>query len=98
MTALELDEINNEYLLRLESYGYLSNTDIQSLISDLQNAGITNISTTGTTRTAQDYGARVYLKYTGKYKTDTLNFNNFKPRKEVKQIDIAVSKQTISKN
>ena len=63
-----------EYLLIMETEGYLKPADQSALIADLQSEGLYNISISGTTTREVNYGDRIYLKITGTYDDNILAF------------------------
>lgn len=54
------------YVLRMETCGYLTAEDEQALRKELLEQGVTEISLDGTTREEVDYGAEITLRITGK--------------------------------
>ena len=54
-----------EYLLIMETEGYLTPADQASLIAELESEGLYNISLSGTTTSQVGYGDRIYLCITG---------------------------------
>ena len=56
-----------EYLLIMETEGYLKPEDAADLVAELNSYGLTNVSLSGTTMSEVDYGERIYLKITGTY-------------------------------
>lgn len=63
-----------EYLLIMETEGYLKPADQSALIADLESEGLYNISISGTTTREVNYGDRIYLKITGTYDDNILAF------------------------
>ncbi len=63
-----------EYLLIMETEGYLTAADQSALIADLKSEGLYNISISGTTTREVNYGDRIYLKITGTYDDNILSF------------------------
>lgn len=63
-----------EYLLIMETEGYLKPADQSALIADLESEGLYNISISGTTTREVNYGNRIYLKITGTYDDNILAF------------------------
>lgn len=64
------ESIAREYMLAMESKGYLTQADQAALINDLTNLGVTNISFSGTTLTPAGYGQTIVLSVTGKIKAE----------------------------
>lgn len=69
-----MNQVAREYLLLMETEGYLTATDKTNLIQELEECGLYNISLTGTTTSEVDYGTRIYLKISGKYDNNVLRF------------------------
>ena len=67
----EQTERGRDYMMLMESKGYLSSTDEQEMIKDLKKIGVTNISTVGTTKAKVGYGKDIKLKVSGKIATNT---------------------------
>ena len=63
-----------EYLLIMETEGYMKPADQSALIADLESEGLYNISISGTTTREVNYGDRIYLKITGTYDDNILAF------------------------
>ena len=63
-----------EYLLIMETEGYLKPADQSALIADLQSEGLYNVSISGTTTREVNYGDRIYLKITGTYDDNIFAF------------------------
>ena len=54
------------YVLKMETVGYLTESDEQALRAELAEQGITELDLDGTTRTPVTYGAEVKLRITGR--------------------------------
>ena len=61
----DVNQISRKYILKMETDGYLSSTERNNLIYDLQSAGLTNIDLTGTTMSDVGYGNAIYLVIQG---------------------------------
>ena len=66
------ESIAREYILAMESKGYLTAADQALLVEDLKDLGVTNINLQGTTITPVGYGQTVVLSVTGKIKSDKI--------------------------
>lgn len=75
-TAQDIENISHRYLLEMEYEGGLTDESYQNLKTELEAAGVTDISLEGTTRTsdAAGYGEPAYLSISGSVETfnDTL--------------------------
>ena len=79
----KIDRVGRDYMMLMESKGYLSSTDEQETIKDLKKIGVTNISTVGTTKAKVGYGKDIKLKVSGKIATNTFNIKVIFEVKEV---------------
>lgn len=61
----EMVQISREYILRMETKGYLTRTDEQQLMEQLEAAGVCQISLEGTTGNPVGYGEPVILRIRG---------------------------------
>lgn len=59
-------QIARNYILRMETVGYLTQADEESLREELTRKGITEIDLTGTTKEQTVYGAEITLRIRGK--------------------------------
>ena len=63
-----------EYLLIMETEGYLKPEDAQALCEELMDYGLYDISLAGTTTEEVHYGDRIYLQIVGTYDDNVLSF------------------------
>ena len=63
-----------EYMLIMETEGYLKPADQAALKAELESCGLYNISFSGTTTREVDYGERIYLCISGTYDDNILSF------------------------
>ena len=68
-----VNSVVREYLLKMETVGYLSQTDRNSLKQELNKYNVKNISFSGTTVTPVENGEKVCLKITGVMKVKYLH-------------------------
>ncbi len=59
------DSIARTYILKMETAGFLTPTMETSLLEELRNNGMTNISLEGTTKTMQTHGSPITLDIEG---------------------------------
>lgn len=59
-------QIARNYILRMETVGYLTEADEALLRRELSESGITDIDLTGTTRQQAGYGTEIMLRIRGK--------------------------------
>lgn len=87
-----------EYLLRMESKGYLSPSDEMEMIQDFKQIGIVDIDTSGTTKIKPKYGSKIYLKVKGNYQSNTYEMNGWSMKEKKEKVPVKFSKSTISKS
>lgn len=68
-----INRIARKYLLQMETVGCLVNT--AGLVSELESAGVSGISLTGTTTAPQTYGAPIYLTIHGSMAVQSVGFD-----------------------
>lgn len=86
-----------EYLLIMETEGYLNSADQVTLIEELESHGLYNISLTGTTTSQVNYGDRIYLCITGTYDDNVLAFADGISRVAAHPVQITIHRQTTAK-
>ena len=69
-----MNQVAREYMLLMETEGYLTEEDKTELIKELEECGLYNISLSGTTVSEVGYGNRIYLKINGTYDNNVLRF------------------------
>lgn len=62
----EVGQLARNFVLRMETVGYLTEADEALLRKELEEQGIQDVSLEGTTRIPVGYGAQIRLKITGK--------------------------------
>lgn len=62
---LEISQVARQYILQMETKGYLEAKSEQQLYADLQQVGMKNINLSGTTRQSVEYGERIMLCISG---------------------------------
>lgn len=89
----KVERVYRQYLLEMETKGYLTSSAKARLISDLTACGVENIDLTGTSQSPVGYGQPVYLCIKGDLKVDRLNFvgSNASKGQGVMHIDIKKS-------
>lgn len=90
-------QVAREYLLVMESDGYLSSTDQAALIAELESYGLYNVSLAGTTVREVDYGDRIYLKITGTYDDNILQFAGGLSKVASNPVTMTINRQTTAK-
>lgn len=64
-TKNDINSVMRKYIIRMETYGYLTNEDETELIQELTDIGMTNIDISGTTMNEVEYGEVIYLYVKG---------------------------------
>lgn len=90
-------QVAREYLLIMETEGYLSGTDQANLIADLEGYGLYNVSLAGTTTSEVDYGDRIYLCISGTYDDNILAFAGGISKITENPVRVTINRQTTAK-
>jgi hypothetical protein len=96
----DVKQLSREYMLRVETVGYLTPQDEAALTADLQALGVTGISLSGTTRgTPAGYGNRVSLVISCSIPGDVLNMHGdlFRAAFESKSWPVKVTRLSTAK-
>lgn len=92
------DQIAREYILRMETQGYLSEDMKKNLISDLGNIGVKSINLQGTTMSKAAYGEEIVLMINADVETEEHVFEGLlSKRTDRKTRHIKISKKSTSK-
>ena len=86
-----------EYMLIMETEGYLSATDQAALKSELESYGLYNISFSGTTTREVSYGDRINLCISGTYDDNILSFAGPVSKYTTHKSPITIKRQTTAK-
>ena len=86
-----------EYMLIMETEGYLNATDQAALKAELESYGLYNISFSGTTTREVDYGERIYLSISGTYDDNILSFAGAISKYTTNPSQITIKRQTTAK-
>lgn len=86
-----------EYMLIMETEGYLPAADQTALLAELESYGLYNISLSGTTMREVNYGNRIYLKISGTYNENVLAFAGGISRVSDHPVTITINRQTTAK-
>ncbi len=92
-------QISREYLLRMETEGYLTDEAAEKMISELEEIGATNINLAGTTFSQVEYGDKIILNIEARIPMDEIvltNLFNIDSRKIYQKLYI--NKSTTAKN
>ncbi len=90
-------QVAREYLLIMETEGYLKLEDQEGLISELEGYGLYNISLSGTTTSEVSYGDRIYLSIRGTYDDNILAFVDGISRVASNPVTVTIHRQTTAK-
>ena len=92
------DQIAREYILRMETQGYLSEEMKNNLISDLGDIGVKSINLQGTTMSKAAYGDEIVLMINADVETEEHVFEGLlSKRTDRKTRHIKISKKSTSK-
>lgn len=92
------DQIAREYILRMETQGYLSEEMKNNLISDLGDIGVKSINLQGTTMSKAAYGDEIVLMINADVETEEYVFEGLlSKRTDRKTRHIKISKKSTSK-
>lgn len=61
----EVSQVSRKYILKMETEGYLSQSNENAMIQELRNLGVQNIDLTGTTQSPVTYGDTIILSIRG---------------------------------
>lgn len=76
LKKMEISQVARQYILLMETKGYMDNIAEQQLYKDLQKIGLENIELTGTTKQSVQYGDMIMLCISGELRGNTLE-NDF---------------------
>lgn len=93
----EQKQIAREYMLLMETEGYLNSTDEANLIDELENAGLSNISLEGTTLSEVNYGDRIYLVINGTYDQSAMDISSSWPKLTDTKTNVKMTKVSTAK-
>lgn len=96
--ATKFDGIANEYIMRMESKGYLYSMDEIDLKQELEKAGLTNIDLSGTTKNNIGFGQSIKLNIKGIYNMKVLDMNGEDKGSKIKSTPINIVRSSVSKN
>ena len=90
-------QTTREYMLIMETEGYLPASDQTALIAELESYGLYNISLSGTTMREVNYGDQIYLKISGTYNKNVLAFVGGISKVSNHPVTITINRQTTAK-
>ena len=90
-------QVAREYLLIMETEGYLSSADQANMIAELEGYGLYNISLSGTTTSEVEYGDRIYLCISGTYDDNILSFAGGLSKVTENPVQITINRQSTAK-
>jgi len=92
------DQIAREYILFMETTGYLNDEAKNDMITELEKLGLSNINLAGTTVSLKEYGNEITLNISAIYEVEQISFQNiFKPVKNKEIYYLNISKKTTAK-
>ena len=90
-------QVAREYMLIMETEGYLKPADQAALKAELEGYGLYNISFSGTTTSEVNYGDRIYLCISGTYDDNVLAFAEAISKYTTHPSYITIRRQTTAK-
>lgn len=90
-------QVAREYLLIMETEGYLTPEDEANLVSELEELGLKNVDLSGTTKAEVGYGNRIYLHITGEYDDNILAFAGGISKVSQHSTTIEIARQSTAK-
>ena len=90
-------QVAREYMLIMETEGYLKPADQAALKAELEGYGLYNISFSGTTTSEVNYGDRIYLCISGTYDDNVLAFAGAISKYTTHPSSITIRRQTTAK-
>ncbi len=94
-----IGHVGRNYMLRIESNGYLSKSDEFNMVRELESLGVTDINTIGTTKSKVGYGNECLLNISGKYKMTVVEFmDHFNVKESTQIVDVLINKKSTSKD
>ncbi len=95
----KIEMVAREYMLRMETIGYLSIENEEDLIDELEAYGVTNILLTGSTMEPVEYGSKIYLEVIGSLEVRSFGLVNLMQlSKGTKYLSINIHKASTAKN
>lgn len=94
----QMRQAAREYLLLMETEGYLTPADQASLQTELESYGLYNIDFTGTTVTEANYGDRIYLRISGTYDVNVLDTAGAGIGHTTTATPVTINRQSTAKN
>lgn len=95
----EIDMLIRDYILEMETKGYLTIESQDALYNDLRELGVSDISLAGTTTTQVGYGEDIYLTVTGNMEITEYDIKDlFDISSKEETIPIKVSKKSTAKH
>ena len=71
-----VDMVAKNYMLKMETQGYLKSDDKTQMIKDLEKVGMKNVVFTNTTFSKVNYGESIYLGFTGNIEVTEFKMTN----------------------
>lgn len=95
----DIDMLVRDYILEMETKGYLTIESQDELTNELERIGLSEISLAGTTTTQVGYGEDIYLNVTGNLKITEYDIRDlFNISSKKKSVPIRVNKKSTAKH
>ena len=93
----QMRQVAREYMLLMETKGYLCDTDKATLLDELKEYGLKDVDLSGTTLSPVGYGDRIYLCIKGTYDENVLAFADGISRVAKREVTVQIKLQTTAK-
>lgn len=95
----KIEMIAREYILRMETAGYLSEANQNQLCEELKEQGLFNLSLAGTTKEIVTYGEKIYLTISASLETKTFRMEDWmKMKRGTQVVEVKIKKSSTAKN
>lgn len=94
----ELQKLGRQYIINMETNGFLDDSNRNQLISSLENLGAKNISLAGTTTNKTTYGNQINLMISADMEVESLNLKGLNVSKEKQIVRFDRSWSSTAKN
>lgn len=93
----EMRQTAREFMLRMETEGYLDDAAKDELIKELEESGLKNVDLSGTTINPVGYGDKIYLCISGTYDENILAFAKGISKVTTHPVQVEIKMQTTAK-
>ena len=98
MGKQKADTLARQYILKMETDGYLMQNEKDNLMKELQKVGLINISLNGTTENQVSYGHKIKLEINADLKSESFSIEGLGVNKHQKLKPIHIEETSTSKS